>query len=581
MGNSAAALIDNGEIVFAAEEERFSRIKNDGSFPIRSVNALLKQSGIGLADVELICVYWDRVEVAHRMFDTLRSLLKHPSRFQSKFSRVKNVLLWSNKNEVKEIQNQGSWRELFSVKKKLETEFGKFSAKIVFLNHHLCHIASAYDISGFEEALILSYDGGGESLSTLLVHKSGDNLDELLSEKWPNSLGHFYSIFTGLLGFKMLEDEYKLMGLASFGNPCYTELLKSNVLDIQEEGSYKLNTDLVDYHDALMGKFPRSLLDLFGPPRLQSEPITSHHENLASSVQAVFEQAVCGMVDYGLRKYPDTENLCIVGGCALNVVANGQVSRSTNIRSIYVPPAPNDAGCAIGSAILGYRGLSVGDLSIDAGNAYLGEEYSNADILNLLESLKLEFPREVGPNELAPLVANKLASGNVVAWYQGRSEFGPRALGNRSILADPRKANIQEIMNKKIKKRELFRPFAPSVKEECVKDYFDLIHKSPYMNIVARVKPGVEDLIPAVTHVDGTARVHTVSRSVNQKYWCLIDEFQKQTGIAVLLNTSFNIQEPIVNSPEEAINTFCRSDIDFLVMNNYIFDQVWRRSAIL
>ena len=578
MGSSAAALIEDGEVVFAAEEERFSRIKNDGSFPLKAIAGLLEQQKITLNDIDLICVYWERNKVMHRAINILRLLATNPGKARSKIDRLKNVLLWSGQKELNQTQNQGSWRELFFVKSILRKEFGKFGADVCFLNHHACHVASAIDFSGFGEALILSYDGGGESLSTLLLHQKDGVSTELLTEKWPNSLGHFYSFFTGYLGFRMLEDEYKLMGLASLGKPVYRDALNAQVLRPKGGSQYKINTKIADYHEALAGRFNKDLNEIFGPPRRQGEVITDTHKNIAASVQVVFEESVLKLVQVGLDRYPHINKLCIVGGCALNVAANGKILTSSAIRNIFVPPAPHDAGCAIGAGIIGYRKLTGSRSAVVMSDAFLGQQFSNTEVRRVIEKTGFTCPGVIEEGTLLKLIAEELASGAVVAWYQGRAEFGPRALGHRSILADPRNKNIQALMNQKIKKRELFRPFAPSVKEEKAIEYFDLNQSSPYMNIVANVRSEMRDVIPAVTHVDNTARVHTVTREVNPRYWSLLHEFEKITGVPVLLNTSFNIQEPIVNTPGEAISTFLRSEIDILVLNDFLFDATWREN---
>ena len=576
MGNSAAALIEDGKVVFAAEEERFTRIKNDGSFPLKSIQALLEQQNLNFRDIDLICIYWERNKIIHRVGKVLLALITDPKTARSKIVRIRDIFLWSKKRDCKPHQSQGSWRELFLVKSILTKNFGEFTADIKFLNHHACHVASALDFSDFRESLILSYDGGGESVSTLLLHQKNGLVTELLSERWPNSLGHFYSIFTGYLGFQMLEDEYKVMGLSALGNPVYREQLVTRVLRPRPGSRYRLNAKIANYHEALEGRFSNTLVEMLGPPRKENQPITDTHKNIAASVQVVFEEAVLNLVRFGLNRYPHVDRLCIVGGCGLNVVTNGRILTSSAIREIFVPPAPHDAGCAIGAGIIGHRMLNGPRAPVSMNDAYLGQKFSNSEIRRIVEAMGWHCPEETEKKALSRIVAEKLASGLVVAWFQGGSEFGPRALGNRSILADPRNGDIQELMNRKIKKRELFRPFAPSVKEEKAMEYFEISQPSPYMNIVATVKDDLRDSLPAVTHVDNTARVHSVRRETNPRYWELLHEFEQITGFPILLNTSFNIQEPIVNAPNEAIETFLRSEIDLLVLNDFLFDSTWR-----
>lgn len=576
MGNSSAALIEDGKVTFAIEEERLSRIKNDAAFPLLSIHAALKNSNIGMKDIDLICVYWERWNLLPRLQGVVKDVINNPKTLGPKLNRIKSVFLRSNGAEEKEKHNVGSWKDLFFLKSILTKEFGDFSSKIVFLDHHSCHIASAFGVSGFDNSIILSYDGGGEGLSTLLGYQEGDNFTEIVKEKWPNSLGHYYSVFTGYLGFQMLEGEYKMMGLSPYGKPVYKDVILGKILHKKNNGRYTVNTRILDYHQALEGRFSKELIQLLGPPRDKNEEFTEDHRNIAASVQAAYEEIVIHMISYALTKFPGTKNICVVGGCGLNVTANGKIVDELGFDRVFVPPAPHDGGCSLGAAVLGHSRYGQSSEKAIMETPYLGESFSNEQIETYLIDNNYKVPKKYEEEELLKVVSQLLSEGNVIAWFQGRSEFGPRALGNRSFLADPRNDNIQEVMNQKIKKRELFRPFAPSVKEECAEDFFEIKQKSPYMNIVSMVKQDKRSVIPAVTHIDGTARVHTVSKEANNRYWRLIDAFEKITGVGLLLNTSFNIQEPIINTPKEAVNAFVNSGIDFLVMNDYVLDSAWR-----
>ena len=367
----------------------------------------------------------------------------------------------------------------------------------------------------------------------------------------------------------MLEGEYKMMGLAPYGQPRFKDMLLAQALRRRRDGGYLVDRSVIDYHAALEGRFPDSLVRLLGPARSPKEEFTEHHRDVAASVQAVFEEIMLDIVSWAKKQRPDLDRLCIAGGCGLNVTANGRLIREGLVSRILVPPAPHDAGCAVGAAI--HESLARNpSVTIRMPSPYLGRAYSPVEITDAFRQRGLEPPAALGETELVERTADALARSEVVAWFQGGSEFGPRALGNRSFLADPRHDGIREILNAKIKKRELFRPFAPSCKEEVAETFFELNQPSPYMNIVARVRADKQAVIPAVTHVDGTARVHTVGRAVNSLYWKLLDAFEKRTGIGVLLNTSFNIQEPIVESPADAIDCFLRSSVDWLAIGPFL-----------
>ena len=460
----------------------------------------------------------------------------------------------------------------------LAAAFGDCRAEIAFYDHHLTHQLYGEALRDWPVCLSLSYDGGGEADSTVLSLVEGGRRTDLKRIAWPNSLGHFYSYFTGYLGFRMLEGEYKMMGLAPYGAPILRDVLLEKVLRLTPDGGYLLDTRLADYHRALEGSFAPEMSALVGPPRAPDAAPSEAHLALAASVQAAFEDAQRHLLAWAKALHPGVDRLVLSGGCALNVTANGRILQSGLFSEIIAPPAPHDGGCAVGAALahLAARGRpSPGNVA----SPYFGPAFDDATIAAAFAALGLPEPRRVDEDGLIAEVVETLANRGIVAWHQGRTEFGPRALGSRSILADPRDDAIREDINAKIKKRELFRPFAPSTTLEACGDFFEIAQASPYMNILAAVRPERRAVIPAVTHVDGTARVHTVSREANPLYHRLITAFGARTGVPVLLNTSFNIQEPIVNTPEEAIATFLRSDMDLLAIGGFVADRAWRAAA--
>ncbi len=578
MGNSAACIVIDGFVISAIEEERLSRIKNDGGFPLKAIKRCMSDKKISFKEIDAIAVYWQPWRIFTRVLGVLKLFLENPFYIKYFFSSIlQSFFGYKKNNNYPELS--GSWLELFFIRSKLQSNFenfDEFKGKIYFLDHHECHAASSAFISGFSEKICLTFDGGGESISTaIFLCDKNQNLKKIKSLNWPNSLGHFYSAFTGYLGFRMLEGEYKMMGLAPYGNPKYKDIILDNILLKKNGGNYYLNTKILNYHMALNGKFSSELVRLFGPPRKKSDVFSQKHKDIASSVQSAFEEILLHMLKWVKSEYSDYNNLCIAGGCALNVTANGKVTSRGLFDQIFIPPGPHDAGSAIGAAFLVERNNS-NKTEFTMKDAYTGPSYDDSFIINTFKKLNLSIPTKMNEMNLLNFTSKKLAEGQVIAWFQSSSEFGPRALGNRSFLADPRYDNIRETINQKIKKRELFRPFAPSCKLEVKNTFFEINQDSPFMNIVANVKKEKMNIIPAVTHTDGTARVHTVSRETNELYWKLLDQFEKITGVGVLLNTSFNIQEPIVESPLDAINCFLRSKVDVLIIGNYVCDANWR-----
>lgn len=568
MGTSAAALFEDGRLIAAVEEERLTRIKNDGAFPRAAIAECLRLGCIGITEVDEICVYWQRFRVGQRAWGMSAKALGSRQAARNVAERAAKVLLGRDADSDRP-EDTGSWRDLFHFKSVLGAAFPGFRGKVRYVDHHLSHMLYAEAMRDWQDFVSLSFDGGGESNSSVIAVVRGGRRQILKPHRWPNSLGHFYSFFTGYLGFRMLEGEYKMMGLAPYGRPVVADLLKQRFLRLLPGGRYRLNTRLCDYHSALKGVFSPEAERLLGPRRAPDADPTPAQIDLAASVQAVFEEAQQHILRPVRSANPDLGSLVVSGGCALNVTANGRILQSGLFKEIIVPPAPHDAGCAIGAVLVHRASLGrrpdVAEVTA-LRSPYLGAAYDDETVAAAAARFCDTIPHPVTEDELIARTVRMLADGLVVAWFQGRSEFGPRALGARSFLADPRRESIREEINAKIKKRELFRPFAPSVTEEASSEFFELDQDSPYMNVLARVRGDKVSLIPAVTHTDGTARVHTVSATANPLYHRLLSGFGSETDVPVLLNTSFNIQEPIVYSPDQAFATFARSGVDALVI---------------
>lgn len=572
MDSSAAALFRDGHLVAAVEEERLSRIKNHGGMPWLATAEVLRLGGITLADVDEVAVYWQPWRLRGRVMGTLAKAARDPGGTAALLARVRDMARGGDARQGadQDAGQGGGLADLFRLRSRLTARFGPIRARIAFHDHHLTHQLYAEAMRDWPDAISLSYDGGGEDASTVLSILRGGQRTEVSRHRWPNSLGHFYSVFTGYLGFRMLEGEYKMMGLAPYGRPVWRDALLAHVLRLDPGGRYRLDTRLCDYHGALRGRFSPRLAALLCPPRAPDTAPTQAHMDLAASVQAAFEAAQAHVLAPALAMAPDIRRIVISGGCALNVSANGQLAGAGLAEAVAIPPAPHDAGCAVGAGLasLAARGIPADPASVRS--PYLGAAFSAGDIGVALRARGIAPPDPLTDAALVAKVAARLAQGQIVAWFQGRAEFGPRALGARSYLADPRRDAIREDLNAKIKKRELFRPFAPSVTAEAAAAFFEIAQASPYMNIVARVRPDRAGDIPAVTHIDGTARVHTVAAADNPLYHALLAEFGRLTGVPVLLNTSFNIQEPIVYSPADALATFAGSGVDALALGPFL-----------
>lgn len=553
--DSAAAVLKDGKVVAAVEEERFSRMKFDDDFPIQAIEFCMKEARINFSDLACVAFYDKSVLKFERLIDN--------------YIAMAPLGLSSFLNVVPKWLHKRLW-----IKSEIKKKLKGFNGPIVFPEHHLSHAAYSYFSSPFEESAILTVDGVGEWSTTTFGHAKGEEIRLTHDIRWPHSLGLFYSAFTYYLGFKVNEGEYKLMGLASYGKPRYYDLILKELIDVKNDGSIHLNMKYFAFtHDKIM--INKKFEKLFGvATRMEDSKIDQIHFDIGASVQLVLEEILLKMVHHVFRE-TGQKNLCLGGGVALNGVANYRILKEGPFEEIFIPPSPGDAGSSIGCAqhafysYLKNKKLPVSDGNdLTSNNIYVGPHYSNAEIENFLTDHKIPFKKLEG-DSLIQETAKLIVDQNVVGWYQGNMEWGPRALGNRSILADPRNPQMKDILNDRIKHRESFRPFAPSILEEYLPEYFDLEVPSPYMLLVAKVKK--PDVIPAVTHVDGTGRLQTVSRKSNPLYYDLINEFFKITGVPVIINTSMNVRgEPIVNTPQQAYDMILKTDMDYLVMGNYI-----------
>ncbi len=579
--DSAAVLLKDGEIVAAAQEERFTRKKHDPSFPQNAVRTCLREGDLSLADLSLVAFYDKPFLKFERLLETYYAFAPRGLR-----SFAAAIPVWiREKIFLKKLLREG-----------LEAvDRGRYEGKILFPEHHRSHAASAFYPSPFQEAAVLTVDGVGEYATTTLGHGRGNRLELLKEIQFPHSLGLLYSAFTYHTGFKVNSGEYKLMGLAPYGEPRYEDRIREHIIRVKEDGSFRLNMDYFDYATGLK-MTSRAFDRLFEHPRRKPEsPLTQHEMDMAASVQRVTEDVLLKMATHA-GEHTGARHLVMAGGVALNCVANGKLLRAGIFDDIWIQPAAGDAGGALGAALGAwheYLGMerTADDRSDRMRGAYLGPAYSDARIADRLSRLGAVGKGYEDAAFFAE-AARMLEDGKVVGWFQGRMEFGPRALGARSIIGDARNPEMQRKMNLKIKYRESFRPFAPSVLEERVSEYFDLDRPSPYMLLVADVqaarrilpsdgaKPlfGIERLnvprsdIPAVTHVDYSARVQSVNRETNPRYWKLIRAFDERTGYGVIVNTSFNVRgEPIVRTPEDAYRCFMRTDMDALAIGNRLY----------
>jgi carbamoyltransferase len=556
LGDAAATLICDGEIVAAAEEERFSRVKHHSGFPYQAVNYCLKEAGITLADVAHVALYWKPWVLGHKALQALKSGVISWDMFEARIDR--------GVSQVSE-----SYLGMFKYPALLRKHFGPSNFRFHYLEHHLCHAASAFYVSPFENAAIMTMDGTGEATTTLFSQAAGTRIRPLKRIKLPHSLGQFYSAVTNFLGFDMFGgDEWKVMGLAAYGKPEFYDFLSQRVISTNGNNDFHVNIRVLDHHLAKQYKFSREIIEALGPPRKPGDEITARDQNIAASAQKVLEDVVLKLLN-GLHEQTREENLCLAGGVAFNSVMNGRIMAETPFKRFYIQPAAGDAGCSLGAAFLIHHRLLKQPRSFRMEHAYYGPSFSSEECAAALNRAGLAF-ETLPDDQLLPRVAKMISDGAIIGWFQGRMEFGPRALGDRSFLADPRRADMRELLNEKVKLREWFRPLAPSMLEESSAQIFGRELNDPFMVTVVSVADGVKDRIPAVVHIDGTARPQTVSRKTNPRYWELIREFERITGVPVLLNTSFNIQEPIVCTPDDAIKTFKGANFDALVLENQL-----------
>ncbi|ALG66706.1 carbamoyltransferase family protein [Beggiatoa leptomitoformis] len=576
--DSAATLIMDGKIIAAAQEERFTRNKNEADFPHHAVKYCLEAGNVSLGSIDYVVFYDKPLLKFERLLETY--LTYAPQGFTS-FLRAMPVWL----------------KEKLYLKTLLKKELSKFSPDksklphLLFNEHHQSHAAAAFFPSPFQEASILCIDGVGEWATTSIWQGKDNRLISQWETHFPHSLGLLYSAFTYYTGFKVNSGEYKLMGLAPYGQPRYVQTILDNLIDLKADGTFKLNMDYFNYHVGLT-MTNTNFNQLFGgKPREPESQLTQREMDLARSIQVVLEDAVLRLARTVRRELP-SENLCLAGGVALNCVANGKILKEGIFKNIWIQPAAGDAGSALGAALSCWHEYldnpRVASKTDAMQGSYLGPQFSNAAVQAYLESVGAVYA-VIEDNILLPQLAELLAQEAVIGWFQGRMEFGPRALGGRSILGDPRSVKMQSVMNLKIKYRESFRPFAPSVLAEKAGDYFELATESPYMLLVADVKPalrlperaedaglfGIERVnlsrstLPAITHLDYSARVQTVHCDTNPRYYALLQAFEALTGCAVLVNTSFNVRgEPIVATPQQAYECFMKTEMDYLVIEN-------------
>lgn len=561
-GDASACILKDGVLVAATEEERIRRVKHWAGLPTEAIKFCLKEAGIALDKVDIMALSRDPMaKIEQKIFHSLKKMVS--------WSAIKDRA--GNSLKIKQLKQEVAEALGFSEQ--------DIKAELRFVEHHRSHIASAFYVSPFQEAVILSVDGFGDFSSTMRATGSGSQIKVLDSVSYPHSIGAFYTAFTQYLGFPYYGDEYKVMGLAPYGQPTFVNALRE-VLRLKNNGLFELNGDYFRHFKEgvsmsweggmphIEPMFSEFMVEKFGPARKKEDPLTDMHRNLAASVQRITEEAIFHMAEdlYQKTKLPE---LCLTGGVAQNSVANGKLVQNTSFKKLFVPPAGHDAGTCIGAALYVWHQEKKAVRGPYQHQAYTGATFTDDQIAKLLEEQGIPYER-LTDAVLFEKVCECLINGGVVGWFQGRAEFGPRALGNRSILADPRRGDAKDLLNAKIKRRERFRPFAPSILREAVPDFFEQDDEVPYMEKVFKIKPEKQALIPAVVHVDGTGRLQTVAEKDNPRYYALIRHFGERTGVPILLNTSFNENEPIVNGPEHALDCYLRTKMDLLVLGNLV-----------
>ncbi|MGB4885745.1 MAG: carbamoyltransferase C-terminal domain-containing protein [Ferruginibacter sp.] len=563
--DASAAIFVDGKLIAATEEERFTRVKHWAGFPSMAVLFCLKEAGINIEQVDYFAIGRDPKA---KFFKKILYVLANPG---GSAATIKDR--FSNSRKVAGIDEELS--ALSGMAAHL------FKNKIVNVEHHRSHLASAFFASPFEKAACLSIDGSGDFTTTMTAVGKTNSIEVLQSLDFPHSLGIFYTAFTQLLGFPHYGDEYKVMGMAPYGEPLFVDKLH-DVVTLSTDGLFKLNLQyfrkgtqgIITYNEnhvpMVAPLFSELMIEKFGNPRKNKEELNAYHKNLAASVQRFTEEVIFHVLNH-LHRQTGLTDVCIAGGVAQNSVANGKITRNTPFKNVYIPSAGHDAGISMGAALFVQHQQKNMQRS-PIFSAYTGSKWTNEEIIALLKKENISF-RQLPDEELYEAVVNRLINGGVVGWMNGRAEFGPRALGARSIIADPRRKDAKEILNTKIKRRESFRPFAPSILKEFVHEYFEIDEPVPFMEKVFPIKIEKQENIPAVTHVDGSGRLQTVDKDISPRYYQLIDTFRKKTGVPILLNTSFNENEPIVNSPAEALACFLRTNMDMLVMENCLVER--------
>lgn len=558
--DSSAALMVDGQIVSVIEEERLNREKHTWKFPKNAIRACLKDAKLSIQDIDHFTFFWvPSKELTGNLFHFLRYFPESINLFKA--TSGSDALRFLTR--LKLMQSLGQT---------IKNEFGlSYVPRIHWIEHHLAHAASAFFVSPYQNAAILTMDGRGESTTTLLAVGHENKIEKIKEIKVPHSLGHLYAAITDYLGFRPFFDEWKVMGMSAYGKNTYVQDF-NDLVYLLSDGTYRLNLKYFKFHTHGQGQWVSDLfIEKFGPRRNYQDQYQQRHYDIAHGLQKIVENAGLHLAKH-LYKITQLPYLCMTGGVVLNCLMNKRIVEETPFKEFFFQPIASDAGASFGSALYFYHQVLNQPRKFVFDSVYLGPQFSSAEIEDVLIKMKVNYKR---CGNIARETAQHIASGKIVGWFQGRMEAGPRALGNRSIVVTPLDSAMKDKLNERVKKREHFRPFAPSVLEEKAAEYFKMPkdQRSPYMILVADVREDKKNIIPAVTHADGTARVHTVNRQINPRYWELISEFEKLTGVAVVINTSFNENEPVVCSPQDAVNCFLRTEFDVLAIGDFLVEK--------